>query len=168
VFVAAIIGVLLHVGLDMFGAAFDNPDEGETQRVQVLIGAAAAIMFIRLEVLDASFSFDGVIGAFAITTAVLVIMAGLGAGAMWVRSMTVHLVRTGTLAKYRYLEHGAHWAILLLGVVMLLKLYGVHLPEWLVGSLGVVFIGVALGTSVVRQRRDWLGGVASFERDVRS
>lgn len=154
VFVAAIIGVLLHVGLDMFGAAFDD-DEGATakRRVTVLVGSAAAIMFLRLEILDASFSFDGVIGAFAITTAVLVIMAGLGAGAMWVRSMTVHLVRAGTLAKYCYLENGAHWAILFLGVVMLLKLYGVHLPEWLIGSLGVVFIGLSVATSVVQQRR---------------
>jgi hypothetical protein len=155
VFVAAVIGVLLHVGLDMFGAAFDDPADGEAARskVTVLVGSAAAIMFVRLEILDASFSFDGVIGAFAITTSVLVIMAGLGAGAMWVRSMTVHLVRAGTLAKYRYLEHGAHWAILFLGVVMLLKLYGVHLPEWLIGSLGVVFIGLSIVTSVVQDRR---------------
>lgn len=156
VFVAAIIGVLLHVGLDMFGAAFDDPDDGDRAKrnTTVLVGSAAAIMFLRLEILDASFSFDGVIGAFAITTSVLVIMAGLGAGAMWVRSMTVHLVRAGTLAKYRYLEHGAHWAILFLGVVMLLKLYGVHLPEWLIGSLGVVFIGLSVATSVVQQRRN--------------
>jgi hypothetical protein len=155
VFVAAVIGVLLHVGLDMFGAAFDDPGEGERvkHRITVLVGSAAAIMFVRLEVLDASFSFDGVIGAFAITTSVLVIMAGLGAGAMWVRSMTVHLVRAGTLAKYRYLENGAHWAILFLGVVMLLKLYGIPLPEWLVGSLGVVFIGLSVATSVVQDRR---------------
>jgi hypothetical protein len=155
VFVAAVLGVLLHVGLDMFGAAFDDPEQGAKVkgRATVLVGSAAAVMFLRLEVLDASFSFDGVIGAFAITTAVLVIMAGLGAGAMWVRSMTVHLVRAGTLAKYRYLEHGAHWAILFLGVVMLLKLYGVHLPEWLIGSLGVVFIGLSVATSVVQQRR---------------
>lgn len=152
VFAAAVIGVTLHVGLDVFGAVFDNSGEDEPGggKLATLVGAAAAVMFVRLEVLDASFSFDGVIGAFAITTSVLVIMAGLGCGAMWVRSMTVHLVRTGTLAKYRYLEHGAHWAILFLGVVMVLKLYGVDLPEWLTGSLGVVFIGVALATSIIR------------------
>lgn len=154
VFVAAVIGVSLHVGLDMFGAVFDNSDEAGDGKVVILVGAAAAVMFVRLEVLDASFSFDGVIGAFAITGSVLVIMAGLGCGAMWVRSMTVHLVRTGTLAKYRYLEHGAHWAILFLGVVMVLKLYGVDLPEWLTGSLGVVFIGVALATSILGQRTE--------------
>ena len=155
VFVAAIIGVLLHVLLDMFGAAFEDPEQGDKDKTSatVLVGSAAAIMFLRLEILDASFSFDGVIGAFAITTSVLVIMAGLGAGAMWVRSMTVHLVRAGTLAKYRYLEHGAHWAILFLGAVMLLKLYHVHLPEWLIGSLGIVFIGLSVGTSVMQERR---------------
>jgi hypothetical protein len=154
VLAAAIIGVLLHVGLDLFGAVFDSEDSDEPGhgKLTTLVGAAAAVMFVRLEVLDASFSFDGVIGAFAITTSVLVIMAGLGAGAMWVRSMTVHLVRTGTLAKYRFLEHGAHWAILFLGVVMLLKLYGLDLPEWLVGSLGIVFIGAALATSILGQR----------------
>ena len=154
VLAAAVIGVVLHVGLDLFGAAFDNSEDDGNGNLTTLVGAAAAVMFVRLEVLDASFSFDGVIGAFAITTSVLVIMAGLGAGAMWVRSMTVHLVRTGTLAKYRYLEHGAHWAILFLGAVMLLKLYGLDLPEWATGSLGIVFIGAALATSIVHQRRD--------------
>jgi hypothetical protein len=156
VLVAAVVGILLHVGLDLFAAIFDDPEEGETakKQVTVLVGAAAAVMFVRLEILDASFSFDGVIGAFAITTAILVIMAGLGAGAMWVRSMTVHLVRAGTLAKYKYLEHGAHWAITALGVVMYLKLYGVHLAEWFTGGLGIVFIGLAVGTSVIQQRRE--------------
>ncbi|WP_047890964.1 DUF475 domain-containing protein [Micromonospora sp. RV43] len=151
VLAAAIMGIALHVGLDLFGTAFEGGEDGKA-KMTVLVGGAAAVMFLRLEVLDASFSFDGVIGAFAITTSVLVIMAGLGAGAMFVRSMTVHLVRAGTLGKYRYLEHGAHWAILFLGVVMLLKLYGVHPPEWVTGSLGLVFIGLSVATSV-RQRR---------------
>ena len=156
VLVAAVVGILLHVGLDLFGAIFEDPDEGAEakSKATVLVGAAAAVMFVRLEVLDASFSFDGVIGAFAITTAVLIIMSGLGAGAMWVRSMTVHLVRAGTLAKYKYLEHGAHWAITALGVVMYLKLYGVHLAEWFTGGLGIVFIALAVGTSVIQKRRE--------------
>jgi hypothetical protein len=79
-------------------------------------------------------------------------MAGLGAGAVWVRSLTVYLVRTGTLAKYRYLEHGAHWAILALGVLMLAKLYHLELPEWATGSLGLVFIVAAIATSVLEKR----------------
>jgi hypothetical protein len=165
VLVASVAGIALHVGLDMFSAAFDDSADGEDPATLVptsrghsktvgLVGAAAAVMFLRLEILDASFSFDGVIGAFAITSSVLIIMAGLGAGAMWVRSMTVHLVRAGTLAKYRYLEHGAHWAILVLGAVMIAKLYGVHLPEVAVGSIGLVAIGAAVASSVVAQRRE--------------
>jgi hypothetical protein len=117
-------------------------------QIKVLVGTAAAVMFLRLEILDASFSFDGVIGAFAISSSVLVIMAGLGAGALWVRSLTVHLVRSGTLAKYLYLEHGAHWAIGVLGAIMMLKLYHVHLPEWIIGLTGLAFIIPAVWSSI--------------------
>lgn len=161
VLVAAACGIALHVGLDIVGAVFDsdNPDDEAAAaarhraRGATLVGAAAAVLFARLELLDASFSFDGVVGAFAITGSILLIMAGLGAGALWVRSMTVHLVRSGTLAKYRYLEHGAHWAIAALGVVMLAKLYHLEAPEWATGSLGLAFIAAAVGSSVVHRRR---------------
>ena len=67
--------------------------------------------------------------------------------------MTVYLLRAGTLAKYRYLEHGAHWAILALGTVMMVKIYGVELPEWLIGGLGLVFVGTAIVSSVLEKRR---------------
>jgi hypothetical protein len=100
-----------------------------------------------LEVLDASFSLDGVIGAFALTGSVVLIMAGLGAGAVWVRSMTVHLVKAKTLKKYKYLEHGAHWAIAFLGTVMWLRLYNVQPPEFVVGLGGLVVIALAIITS---------------------
>ena len=106
-----------------------------------------------LEILDASFSLDGVIGAFAITNDIMLIIAGLGAGAIWVRSMTVYLMRVGMLSKYKYMEHGAHWAILALGVIMLVKLYHVDPPEWFVGSLGLVFIVTAVISSVIEKRR---------------
>lgn len=81
-------------------------------------------------------------------------MAGLGAGALWVRSMTVYLVRAGTLAKYRYLEHGAHWAIAALGLVMLAKLYDLEPADWVTGSIGLVFITLAVVSSVVARRRE--------------
>jgi hypothetical protein len=130
--------------------AFERSPKHLTQapQIKVLVGTAAAVMFLRLEILDASFSFDGVIGAFAISSSVLVIMAGLGAGALWVRSLTVHLVRSGTLAKYLYLEHGAHWAIGVLGAIMTLKLYHVHLPEWIIGLTGLAFIIPAVWSSI--------------------
>ena len=121
---------------------------------RVLTGMAAFASFVYLDILDASFSLDGVIGAFAITNDVILIIAGLGAGALWVRSLTVYLTRTNKLAKYRYLEHGAHWAILALGVVMLVKLYHVDPPEWFVGSIGLIFIATAIGSSVLEKTYD--------------
>jgi len=72
---------------------------------------------------------------------------------LWVRSLTVYLTRTGTLAKYRYLEHGAHWAIFALGIVMLVKLYHIEPPEWFTGSLGLIFILTAVVSSVAEMRR---------------
>ena len=101
---------------------------------------------------DASFSFDGVIGAFAITSSVLLIVAGLGAGAIWVRSLTVYLLRTGMLSKYKYLENGAHWAIMALGMMMIAKLFQLELPEWATGGLGLLFVSLAVGSSILEAR----------------
>lgn len=148
---ASILGIILHVGLEMFGELFSQ-DESAGKKVKQQVGLAAFASFLYLEVLDASFSFDGVIGAFAITTSVILIVAGLGVGAFWVRSLTVYLMRSGTLAKYRYLEHGAHWAILALGIIMLVKLYHVELPEWFTGSIGLIFIATAIISSVIEKR----------------
>ncbi len=98
--------------------------------------------FLYLEVLDASFSFDGVIGAFAITNNIFIIMIGLGIGAMYIRSITIDFVRSGTLDKYKYLEHGAMYAILALAIIMFVKIF-IHVPELLTGSIGILFIGIA-------------------------
>jgi hypothetical protein len=151
VVVASLLGIALHVGLDWVSSVFERRDS--KGKVSHQVGMAAFATFMYLQVLDASFSFDGVVGAFAITSSLLLIVTGLGAGALWVRSLTVYLVRTGTLAKYRYLEHGAHWAILALGMVMLVKLYRVELPEWFTGSLGLIFIATAVVSSVIERRR---------------
>lgn len=145
ILVASIGAMALHIGLELLDAAMGSA-EGKT-KVKHKVGMAAFAAFMYLEILDASFSLDGVIGAFALTGSVVLIIAGLGAGAMWVRAMTIHLVQSGALSRYRYLEHGAHWAIAFLGSVMLMKLYGVELPEWFVGSLGLVFIGLAIYAS---------------------
>lgn len=150
VFIASLFGIALHVGLQGTSKFFEHRNSNSSSKH--LVGMAAFSLFMYLQVLDASFSFDGVIGAFAITTSVLLIMAGLGAGALWVRSFTVYMVRTGTLAKYRYLEHGAHWAIFALGLVMLAKLYYVHPPEWLTGSLGLIFISIAVASSILERK----------------
>jgi len=149
VLLSSIIGVMLHIGLDLFGRYFAS----KQSKAATLVGTAAFASFLYLNVLDASFSLDGVIGAFVITNDVLLIMAGLGAGALWVRSLTVYLTRTGTLSKYRYLEHGAHWAILALGIIMLAKLYHIEPPEWFTGGIGLIFIFTAISSSVLEMRR---------------
>lgn len=108
--------------------------------------------FMYLEVLDASFSFDGVIGAFAISREVFVIAMGLGIGAMWVRSLTLSLVKHGTLKQYEYLEHGAHWGIGSLAALMLLSTY-MPVPEVVTGLIGVGFILMSLGSSLYKNRQ---------------
>ena len=150
VLIASILGTLLHLGLELFGTFFEKRQGASTGK---LVGMAAFGAFMYLEVLDASFSLDGVIGAFAITNEIALIIAGLGAGAIWVRSLTVYLMKSGTLSKYRYLEHGAHWAILALGVIMFVKLYQVNPPEWLTGSLGLIVISIAVVSSIIEQKR---------------
>jgi hypothetical protein len=109
--------------------------------------------FIYLEVLDASFSFDGVIGAFAITSDVVIIMLGLAIGAMFVRSMTIYLVEKGTLDAYIFLEHGAHYAIGALAFIMLASGTGVHIPEVVTGLIGVAFIVWAIIASIQYRKR---------------
>ena len=119
------------------------------------VGKAALTLFLYLEVLDAAFSFDGVTGAFAITSDPVVIALGLGlVGAMFVRSITIYLVHQEALDRYVYLEHGAHWAIGALAVIMLLSIEPrLEIPEAVTASVGVVFIGAAFAWSVLRNRR---------------
>ena len=109
--------------------------------------------FLYLNILDASFSFDGVIGAFALSNNMVIIALGLSIGAMFVRSMTIHLVKQGTLAEYRYLEHGAFWAIIALGGIMLFSAV-MHIPETVTGLIGAVLIGLSLWWSIRHNRRN--------------
>ncbi|MDQ0772229.1 hypothetical protein QF026_000695 [Streptomyces aurantiacus] len=124
---------------------------GRPRSAKALVGKAAFFMFLYLEVLDASFSFDGVIGAFAITNDIVVMALGLGTGAMYVRSLTVYLVRQGTLDDYVYLEHGAHYAIGALSVILLVTIQ-YEINEVITGLVGVVLIGWSFWSSVRRNR----------------
>ena len=121
-------------------------------------GRAAFFLFLYLELIDASFSFDGVVGAFAISQQIFVIAAGLGIGAFYIRSLTVYLVRKGTLSEYIYLEHGAHWAIGALAVLLAISIE-TEVPEVVTGLIGVAFIAAAYISSLVaRKRRHGEGG----------
>ncbi len=146
-FSAAIWGLLTFLLVEVLGGLLDSTQEATDIAVKGGLGA-----FLYLEVLDASFSFDGVIGAFALSQNLFIIAIGLGIGAMYVRSMTIMLVDNSTLAQYRYLEHGAFYAILILSVIMYLQAL-VHIPEVITGLGGAALIGVSLWSSIRFNRR---------------
>ncbi|MFE4535724.1 DUF475 domain-containing protein [Streptomyces scopuliridis] len=125
--------------------------EGKQVSAIGLAGKAAFFLFLYLEVLDASFSFDGVIGAFAITNQIFWMALGLGIGAMYVRSLTVYLVRQGTLDDYVYLEHGAHYAIGALAAILLITIEH-SINEIITGLIGVILIGASFWSSVRRNK----------------
>ncbi|MFB6811508.1 DUF475 domain-containing protein [Streptomyces sp. NPDC056387] len=133
---------------------------GKPVTAVAMAGKAAFFMFLYLEVLDASFSFDGVIGAFAITNDIVLMALGLGIGAMYVRSLTVYLVRQGTLDDYVYLEHGAHYAIGALAAILLVTIQ-YEINEVITGLVGVVLIGWSFWSSVRRNKRMELEGSAA-------
>lgn len=145
--VAGIFGLVIYVIVDGISAFLQLPSEG-----RVDIERASVAMFVYLEILDASFSFDGVVGAFALTNNLFIIGAGLGIGAMFVRSLTIFLVEKETLAQFRYLEHGAFYAIWALALLMLLGAF-VHIPEAITGLVGALFIGLSLWSSMRYQKR---------------
>lgn len=145
---SAVMGLLVFTMVDGLGTYLDNV-AGKTAEIGAKGGLGA---FLYLEVLDASFSFDGVIGAFALTTNILLIAIGLGIGAMYVRSMTIMLVEKGTLAEFRYLEHGAFYSIFALSVVMFLQSL-FHVPELITGGIGMAVIGYAFVASIRFNRR---------------
>ncbi len=111
------------------------------------ITATGIALFLYLNVLDAAFSLDSVIGAFALSTSILIIAIGLGIGAYFVRSLTVYMVHTGTLARIMYIEHGAHWAILGLAGAMFASIF-TDVPEPITGLVGLLFVGSAYLSSI--------------------
>ncbi len=138
VLTAGCIGILLFIVIQGIANSL-RMDNGHSVSA---VAQTGAVLFIYLNILDAAFSLDGVIGAFALTTAIPIIFVGLGIGAFFVRTITVYLVRKKTLETLKYLEHGAHWAILGLAFSMLAGLV-IHIPEAVIGLIGLVFVTLA-------------------------
>lgn len=139
---AAIIGVIIFILMEGVTTAFT-------------LGSAAVgglALFIYLNILDAAFSLDGVVGAFAITGLIPVIVVGLGVGAYFVRSITLYLVKKKTLDTLTYLEHGAHYAILGLALTMFASLF-IEVPEVVTGFIGLVFVGAAAWSSLGKRAK---------------
>lgn len=147
VLVAGICGVVTYLIVEAIGEFLKVPDASSSTDLH----KASIGMFLYLEVLDASFSFDGVIGAFAITNNLFLIMIGLGIGALFVRSLTIMMVDRGALDAFKYLEHGAFWAVAALAVIMFTNVH-YHIPEVVTGLVGVVLIGWSIWASRVARR----------------
>ncbi|RKW69627.1 DUF475 domain-containing protein [Galactobacter caseinivorans] len=166
VYLAGIFGIVVFLAVNGLATFMEEAQERReeemeaksaealaTGRTMLLTGQAAFSMFMFLEVLDASFSFDGVLGAFAVTTDPIIIAMGLGVGALFVRSMTVYLVDHNALSNFRYMEHGAHWAIGVLAV-MLLVTVKFEIPEIVIGMAGIVLITASIMWSIRANKRE--------------
>lgn len=136
---AGIAGVALFALVQGIAHAFSDGPAGK--------GSASGLaLFVYLNVLDAAFSLDSVVGAFALSKELVIIVAGLGIGAYFVRTLTVYMVDHGTLGELVYIEHGAHWAILGLAAAMIANLF-VHIPDPITGFIGLLFVGAAYVSS---------------------
>lgn len=150
ILVSGVVGictyVIIHSLAKFMSLYYRNPALGKN------IKHTGVMSFVYLEVLDASFSFDGVLGAFAISKDIVIIMIGLGIGAFFVRSITIMLVERKTLQNYIYLEHGAHYALGALSLMMLLSIR-FTIPEFFIGTVGLVLIMLSFVSSVLYKNR---------------
>jgi hypothetical protein len=152
---SGVLGLITFIAVEAVGTVFELREEARAAAGAVVRSGLGG--FLYLNVLDASFSFDGVIGAFALSNNMVVIALGLSIGAMFVRSLTIMLVQKGTLSQYLYLEHGAFWAIIALAAIMLLSAY-FEISETVTGLIGAALIGASFWWSVrYRKRHPELG-----------
>ncbi len=153
VMISGIAGIVTFLAIDGVAHYLEKHEEMRVAKcASDAVKCTGLISFIYLELIDASFSLDGVLGAFALSNDVIIITIGLAIGAMFVRSLTIMLVETKTLAKFLYLEHGAHWAIGALAVIMLITTVK-EIPEVITGLIGLFFIVAALISSIVHNKK---------------
>lgn len=105
-----------------------------------------------LEVIDATFSIDGVLGAFAFTLSVPLILLGNGLGAIAVRQLTISNIER--VRKYVYLKNGAMYSVFFLGAIMLLDAFGIHVPSWVSPTVTFVAVGYFFVKSALRLRTE--------------
>lgn len=146
--VSAFWGLITYLIVDGLGDLFDVED-ASTKVARVGLGA-----FIYLEVVDASFSFDGVIAAFAITNNFIIIMLGLSIGAMFVRSLTIMLVEKGALDTLRFLEDGAFWGIGWLVATMYMSVLHIEFGELAVAGGAALAIILSVIHSIIVNKRE--------------
>lgn len=147
---SGIIGLLASLGIDSLSGLFGD-DAGDKAKT----GFAG---FLYLECLDASFSMDSLGAGLSITSSIVLLMLGLGVGAIYVRSLTVYLMKSGSLSNYRHLESGAMWAIGALSIMLFISI-STEIPELVTGGIGVGFVAAAIITSIIANKRDAKNGI---------
>lgn len=167
---AGLAGILTYLVINAVGGYFEAREEAAAEQDEELAekiaedgsvkdalvgltGKAAFFSFLYLEVLDASFSLDGVVAAFSVTSDPVLIGLGLGfIGALFVRSTTIYLVKKGTLDDYVYLDHGAHWAIGSLATLLFISMT-TPIPELITGTVSVLILVASLIASIRRNKK---------------
>lgn len=152
VLLSGVSGVVIYLLVDGVTHWLEKKDEESTKLLAQTVKGSGFVGFLYLELIDASFSLDGVLGAFALSKDILIISIGLAIGAMFVRSLTIMLVEKKALAKYLYLEHGAHWAIGALAIIMLISTFH-EVPEVITGLIGLAFILMSLVSSLIHNKK---------------
>ena len=153
VFCSGVAGIVIYLAIDGLAEWLEKRQEERAKLYADTVKCSGLVGFLYLELIDASFSLDGVLGAFALSQDIIIITIGLFIGAMFVRSLTIMLVEKKTLDQFIYLEHGAHWAIGTLAILMFASTL-IEVPEVVTGLLGLVFILSALGSSIIHNRKN--------------
>ena len=152
---SSICGIIIYLIIDGITAFIEPKETNITNEVSVSITTTPAasstslkplirggiVSFLYLEILDTSFSLDGVIGAFAITQDIVIILLGLTIGSFFVRSLTIFMVDKKALQQLAYLEHGAFWSVGILSLFMLLKTK-FHISE-------LIIVGVTISVLII-------------------
>ena len=152
VFKSGLSGIITYLVIDGLAEWLERRQEERMKVCADTVKCSGLVGFLYLELIDASFSLDGVLGAFALSKDILIITIGLFIGAMFVRSLTIMLVEKKTLAQYLYLEHGAHWAIGTLAILMFVSTFH-EVPEVVTGLLGLAFILSAFVSSLIHNKK---------------
>lgn len=138
-----LIAVGMVVGSTAFFIVHGFKTQAEEQEKKLVKGHMSNLSkFLYLEVIDTTFSIDGVLGAFAFTTAVPLILIGNGLGALVVRELTVRGI--ATVKKYAYLKNGAMYSIGALGIIMMVESFGGHVQSWISPLITFIIVGIFL------------------------
>ncbi|MCQ2790301.1 MAG: DUF475 domain-containing protein [bacterium] len=152
VVISGLIGIIIYLLIEGVSHWLEQHEQERMKKLATTARDTGLIGFLYLELIDASFSLDGVLGAFALSKDIIIITIGLAIGAMFVRSLTIMLVEKKTLQEFIYLEQGAHWAIGALSVIMFISTFK-EVPEVITGLIGLFFIISSLISSIMHNKK---------------